>query len=70
MHTPARRIEKSFGSWAREHRPIYDPFEANLGRFVNMDKDSIGRDALVEIAANGPARKLCTWSPDRCRLTD
>jgi len=58
------RLEKSFGSWAREYRPIYDPFEANLGRFVNMDKDFIGRDALVDIAVNGPARKLCTWIVD------
>ena len=58
------RLEKSFGSWAREYRPIYDPFEANLGRFVDMDKDFIGRDALVDIAKNGPARKLCTWTVD------
>ncbi|HSS65447.1 MAG TPA: FAD-dependent oxidoreductase, partial [Gammaproteobacteria bacterium] len=25
------RLEKSFGSWAREFRPIYGPFEAGLG---------------------------------------
>ncbi len=41
------RLEKGFGSWAREYRPIYDPFEANLGRFIKMDKDFIGRDALA-----------------------
>src|SRR5579859_3801464 len=28
----AMRIEKSFGSWAREYRPIYGPFEAGLDR--------------------------------------
>ena len=58
------RLEKSFGSWAREYRPIYDPFEANLDRFVDLDKDFIGRDALVEIGKIGPARKLCTWTVD------
>ena len=58
------RLEKSFGSWAREYRPIYDPFEANLDRFVDLDKDFIGRDALVAIKEAGPARKLCTWTVD------
>ena len=41
------RLEKGFGSWAREYRPDYDPFEAGLGRFVRMEKDFVGRDALV-----------------------
>ena len=58
------RLEKSFGSWAREYRPIYDPFEANLGRFVQMDKQFIGRDALLDIVENGPERQLCTWTID------
>ena len=49
------RLEKSFGSWAREYRPIYDPFEANLGRFVQLGKDFIGRDALAaKYAEDGP----------------
>ncbi|MEM7326479.1 MAG: FAD-dependent oxidoreductase, partial [Actinomycetota bacterium] len=28
------RLDKGFGSWAREYRPIYDPYEAGLDRFV------------------------------------
>jgi dimethylglycine dehydrogenase len=47
------RLEKGFGSWAREYRPIYDPFEANLGRFIQMDKNFIGRDALAAKYAEG-----------------
>jgi dimethylglycine dehydrogenase len=44
----AMRLEKSFGSWAREYRPIYGPFEAGLDRFVDLKKnDFIGRDAAV-----------------------
>ena len=58
------RLDKSFGSWAREYRPIYDPIEANLGRFVDLDKDFIGRDAVAAAAESGPARKLCTWTVD------
>lgn len=61
------RLEKGFGSWAREYRPIYDPFEANLDRFVRLEKDFIGRDALAaKYGADGPgsAVKLCTWTVD------
>ena len=64
------RLEKGFGSWAREYRPDYDPFEANLGRFVRMEKDFIGRDALATKHGEGgppggrPATglRLCTWT--------
>ena len=43
------RIEKSFGTWARDFRPIYGPFEAGLGRFVNFTKgEFIGRAAAAE----------------------
>jgi dimethylglycine dehydrogenase len=45
----AMRIEKSFGTWAREYRPIYGPFEAGLGRFVDFKKERfIGRAAAAE----------------------
>jgi len=40
--------EKGFGTWAREYRPIYGPFEAGLGRFVDLGKtDFIGRTAAA-----------------------
>ena len=32
------RLEKSFGTWAREYRPIYGPYEAGLGRFVDLQE--------------------------------
>lgn len=54
------RLDKGFGSWGREYRPIYDPFEAGLGRFVKLDSDFIGRDALA--APVGPERRLLTWT--------
>ena len=61
------RLEKGFGSWAREYRPIYDPFEANLGRFIQMDKNFIGRDALAaKYADAGPGASvaLLTFTVD------
>ncbi len=66
------RLEKGFGSWLREYRPIYDPFEADLGRFVRMGKDFIGRDALAaKYGDGGPpggkpgaGMRLRTWTVD------
>jgi dimethylglycine dehydrogenase len=54
--------EKSFGSWAREFRPIYGPYEADLGRFVDLTKnDFIGRAAVAEEKSKGPQRKRVTF---------
>jgi dimethylglycine dehydrogenase len=59
------RLEKSFGNWAREFRPIYGPYEAGLGRFVHLDKvDFIGRAAAAAEKASGGVRKLITLAVD------
>jgi dimethylglycine dehydrogenase len=61
----AMRIEKSFGSWAREYRPIYGPYEAGLGRFVDLNKgDFIGRTAAVEEKQSGGALRLVGFKVD------
>jgi dimethylglycine dehydrogenase len=61
----AMRIEKSFGTWAREYRPIYGPYEAGLGRFVDLTKgDFIGRSAALEEKESGGALRLTTFSVD------
>ena len=46
----ALRLEKNFGSWGREFRPIYTPSECGLDRFVAFDKDAdfIGKHAAKE----------------------
>jgi len=59
----AMRIEKSFGSWAREYRPIYGPYEAGLGRFVDLNKGSfIGRAAAAEEKESGGALRLVAFT--------
>jgi dimethylglycine dehydrogenase len=59
------RIEKSFGSWAREYRPIYGPFEAGLDRFVDLKKsDFIGRSAAAEEKERGAALRLLSFKVD------
>ncbi len=56
------RIEKSFGSWSREFRPIYGPYEAGLGRFVDLKKgDFVGRAAAVEEKESGGALRLVAF---------
>jgi dimethylglycine dehydrogenase len=53
------RLEKNFGTWFREYRPIYTPLEAAMDRSLKFDHDFIGRAAVEkEIADGGPKRKL------------
>jgi dimethylglycine dehydrogenase len=55
------RLEKSWGIWAREYRPVYGPFEAGLGRFVSFKKgDFVGRDAALREREEGGALRLVT----------
>lgn len=51
----ALRLEKNYGSWAREYRPVYDPTECELARFVALDKpaDFIGKQAAQENQESG-----------------
>jgi len=60
------RLEKGYGSWAREYRPIYGPREAGLDRFIAYEKkaDFIGKAAaLAEHDGDGRFR-LCTFVVD------
>jgi dimethylglycine dehydrogenase len=59
------RLEKHFGTWAREFRPIYGPFEAGLARFVKLDKpDFIGKAAALREKTEGPKRTRVTMVVD------
>jgi len=59
------RLEKSFGNWAREYRPIYTPAEAGLDRFVDVSKaDFVGREAVLRDRAQIPSRRLVTFVVD------
>ncbi len=57
------RLEKSWGTWAREYRPIYGPFEAGLGRFVSLKKNAfIGRDGALKEKEMGGKLRLITFT--------
>jgi dimethylglycine dehydrogenase len=59
----ALRLEKSFGSWSREYRPLYGPLEAGLGRFVALGKpaDFIGKAAAAAEKMEGGHLRLRTF---------
>ncbi len=60
------RLEKSFGTWAREYRPIYTPVEAGMMPFVSLEKDTafIGRRQVEEQLSEGASRNLVTFTVD------
>lgn len=62
----ALRVEKSFGSWSREYRPLYGPAEAGLGRFIFYSKpaDFIGKEAVLDEKLTGGALRLITLIVD------
>jgi dimethylglycine dehydrogenase len=56
------RLEKSYGTWFREYRPIYTPLEAGIMRYLKLDHEFIGRAAHeAEAAAGGPKRRLVVF---------
>ena len=59
----ALRLEKGFGGWAREYRPIYGAVEAGLDRFVAFDKEAefIGKEAARAEREQGGRMRLRTF---------
>ena len=59
------RLEKNFGTWFREYRPIYTPLEAGMERAMKFDHEFIGRAAVeAEMKNGGPKRKLVMFKVD------
>jgi len=59
------RLEKSYGTWFREYRPIYTPLEGGITRYIKLDHEFTGRAAHeAELASGGPKRRLVTFVVD------
>ncbi len=60
------RLDKFFGSWAREFSPDYFPGETGIDRFIRWNKpaDWIGKGAAMREKAEGPKRKSCAFVID------
>ncbi len=62
----ALRLEKNYGSWAREYRPIYTPAECGLEQFVKIGKKAefIGKKALAATQTNQAEMRLRSFVVD------
>ena len=59
------RLEKGYRLWGNDIHTEFNPYEAGTAFAVRMRKgDFIGRDALREIRAQGPKRRLCCMTLD------
>jgi dimethylglycine dehydrogenase len=58
------RMEKGYGTWYREYRPIYTPLEAGMERYLKLDHDFIGRAALEAEMVVGPQRRMVFFEVD------
>jgi 4-methylaminobutanoate oxidase (formaldehyde-forming) len=59
------RLEKGYRYWTADITPDYNPYEAGLGFCVSLDKGNfLGREALAKVKAEGPKRKLSTFTLD------
>ncbi|KAB2885598.1 MAG: FAD-dependent oxidoreductase [Albidovulum sp.] len=57
------RLDKLFGSWAREFSPDYFPGETGIDRFIrwNKDADWIGKAPALKEKAEGSKRRLAAF---------
>ena len=56
--TESMRLEKGYGHWKADFITEFDPFEHRLDRFVKLEKDFVGKAALL--ARPKPKRHLVT----------
>ena len=54
------RMEKSYRMWAQDLTREYTVLEAGMGRFVNFDKEFVGKEALLRQQKEGAPREFVT----------
>jgi 4-methylaminobutanoate oxidase (formaldehyde-forming) len=58
-------MEKGYLYWSADISPETNPYEGGLGFAVRLDKgDFLGREALANVKAAGPRRRLVSFSID------
>jgi dimethylglycine dehydrogenase len=58
--TESMRLEKSYRHWKSDLITEFNPFESGLSRFVKLEKDFIGKAALLKQKAEGMRRDFVT----------
>ena len=64
LATESMRMEKNYRAWKHELHTEFTVLEAQLDRFVNMDKEFQGRDAIAAQRDAGHRRLLVSMSVD------
>ncbi len=62
--TESMRIEKGYRHWKADLITEFNPMESGLERFVDLDKDFIGKEALVRMHNEGLRRRFVTLELD------
>ena len=62
--TESMRLEKGYRHWKADLITEFDPFESGLERFVKLDKDFVGKKALLDRRAQGPRKKFVSMVVD------
>jgi len=64
LATESMRMEKNYPAWKSDLHTEYTVLEAGLGRFVNLDKEFQGRDAIVAQRDAGDRRRWVALEVD------
>ncbi len=62
--TESMRIEKGFRHWKADLITEFNPSESALDRFVDLNKDFIGKPALMKMHNAGPRRRFVSMEID------
>ena len=62
--TESMRLEKGYLHWKADIIDEFNPLEAGLDRFVKMEKDFVGKQALEAAMAKGPSKLLVSLEVD------
>ncbi len=62
--TESMRLEKGYRHWKADLITEFNPLESELARFVNFDKEFVGKAALIEMQKTGPRRCFVSLTLD------
>lgn len=64
MATESMRIEKGYRHWKADLISEFNPLESRLERFVDLDKDFVGKQPLLDMQAAGSRREFVSMIID------
>lgn len=58
------RIEKAYRHWKADLITEYNPFDSAIDRFVKLDKDVVGKEALLTMLNDEPRKRFVSMTID------